>query len=441
MTGFVELENFIGIHKNTESDEPYKKCELRNRTQLRYGTDAAYLLATANLYAMATFLSDRLGREYRYSEKDTVHRNLRISSKYYEASFNELYASYDTDRVRLRAGNQIYGWGTADVYNPTSYFNPFDMREYFFKDEDEQRLGLPSVSAMFFIGDFTLETVLMPVHVPMALAPSGNFWAIESKLGRQPVILEEGAALDAKPENMGAGARFAGSVMGVDVSLSAYHGPYKEPLLVPDGTRILPNKPLALAVKQQYHVLTMIGTDVSFKMDKFVLQAEAAYSPDKTGMVMQDTDDIRRIAFPFETRKSPYVSYSAGFNYFIPLGRLIEGHEGDTVFTAEWHQSLYLDRELADPLFTKIVSCRLEDSYLGGRLKVSLTAMFDTAKSGYLLWPQLTWDFQNGLSFSVTYAAIEHTGASTGRINENESAFYYLRDNDMVTWRVRYAYK
>ena len=49
ISGFVELENFISTYKDQETEEAYKKCELRNKSKIRYGTDEFYLFTTSKI--------------------------------------------------------------------------------------------------------------------------------------------------------------------------------------------------------------------------------------------------------------------------------------------------------------------------------------------------------------------------------------------------------
>ncbi|MEZ4565798.1 MAG: DUF1302 family protein [Desulfobacterales bacterium] len=63
--------------------------------------------------------------------------------------FRELYYNWSREKFRVRMGNQVIAWGTADFLNSTSYFNPSDLRELLFKDEDQVALPVPAVSGLF----------------------------------------------------------------------------------------------------------------------------------------------------------------------------------------------------------------------------------------------------------------------------------------------------
>jgi hypothetical protein len=436
ISGLLEFENFMSTEREQELKDANKKNEIRSRLKLKFGTENLYLYTVNNVYINSSLADKDLGKDYYYSDETEISRNLRVSSESGEASFNELYLNFVTEMFRIRIGNQIYGWGTADAFNPTSYFNPYDARELLFKDDDEIRRGVPSASFLLFLGDYTLELVYVPLHIPMILPSPQSFWFVN--LGQIPfsVDIEQTDGLGIAPENFGYGARLAGTIRGMDLSLSGYHGPDREAVLVPSRTVLIPNKPIALLVEQQYYIINMIGFDFSVNLDKFVIQCEASYSPDKRGLIEQD--DLSGITLPFQVKKSHFIAYAAGFNYFIPLNRILEGHEGETVFTFEWTQSRYLDNEVASPLISDIVTGRIEDSYLNNRIQVSMTGIYGTRDKGYILWPKLGYDFQNGLLIEISYVSIQGNESDDSMFDY--SIFNSYSDNDIFMWRIRYEY-
>jgi hypothetical protein len=446
-SGFIESESFVNTTGDGSFRKRNKKNEIRNRLQMKYGTDNLYLYFVSNLYLLQAYLDKRADDYQRYAKDQQVSRNLRLSSQETELSFDELYLNYGRGTFRVRLGNQIYGWGTADAFNPTSYFNPDDMREILFKDDDENTVGVPSLSGMFFLGDYTLEAVFVPVHITPVMAPEGTFWAIETDDGfALPIVLGgiERVNIDiGDPEqlggdiaNVGYGARLSTSRGGVDMSFSGYRGPDKNQLFLPyeltyQGTTAV------LQVRPQASIATMFGFDISAALGDFVVQFEAAYSPDKMGIVEQSATTLAGLSLPFETDRAHFFSYATGFNYFIPMEKLIEGHTGNAVFTFEWFKSRYLEDGLYTPLITDIVSCKFEDSYLDGRIKATIRGIFDMKHGGKIFWPEIGYDFQNGFLVDLGYAGIWTEKGSTW---EDASIFYYFKNNDMVILKLRYRY-
>ena len=437
LTGFIENQSIINSYENQSFGDAWIKNEIRNKVEIKYGKDFFYFFMVNNLYLNIDITEPGFNKEYEYSEDTQLSRNLRLSNSNFEINFNELYINYQTEKFRIRAGNQIYGWGTADVINPTSYFNPIDFREFIFKDDDEMKFGVPSVSGMFFGDNCTVEVVFVPVHVPIEISSYNSFWAAENDDALYSVFIENSDGLPVEVKNFGFGFRVSLSYNGADISLSGYHGPDKEPVHLPVGLFVKPNEPVYVRVEPEYHIIDMVGLDFSKTLGSFVVQFEVAFSPNKNGFVRQNLIDTENIKFPFEAGESSYISYATGFNYFIPVNRLFPEHEGDAVFTLEWSQQKYFENDLYPPTFSDIFTLRLEDSFYNSQIKTSLSGIIDVRNNGFLLWPKLEYDFLNGLSIELSYASI-----SGKHEDENElvSLFYYYKDNDIVLWKIKYEY-
>jgi hypothetical protein len=203
---------------------------------------------------------------------------------------------------------------------------------------------------------------------------------------------------------------------------------------VPDSVSFVPNEPLSIIMDPQYYVVNSIGMDASKGIGDFTVQFEVAYTPDKYGFVNQDISDPAVIQWPFQVRKSEYIAYAAGFNYFIPINAIFESHTGDMVFTLDWYQSRYADDELSGEYVNDLLTLRLQDSFLDGRLNLQFTSIFETQQNGTIFWPEAEYDFQNGLSIKLAYADINGDSGS----DRIEPLFYHFKDNDFVSLKIRY---
>ncbi len=423
--GYIENENIISTYTRQDRADIFKKNELHSKFELKYGTENIYGTIITHQYVIPSIIN----KDYPYSSSFKISRNGQISDKSYELNMNEAYINATFPAVRIRAGNQIYGWGTADVFNPTSYFNPMDLRELIFRSEDESVSGVPSLSTMWFIGSYTLEAVIVPVHIPSQIQTGDNYWAIKEKKGPFPVILDNPEPLPVKVENAGYGMRFSGTFFGIDSSISGYYGPDKEPLMRPNRTIIEPDKPVSILVKPEYRMMAAAGFDFSANFDPLVLQGEIVYAHYRFGVVDQPYD--ANISLPFEVERNRTVTYTIGANYFIPMSRLFSWHTGNAVLTAEWMQIINTNSSVTEPLLTDIISSRLEDSFLEDRLKFSITMLADIKKSGITVFPKIAWDFQNGLTLELSYVYID---------GEKDSVFGYFKNNDHISARCRYAF-
>ncbi len=432
--GHMEFESFINTDPDQESSEAEKKGEIRGSLKLRRGNDRFHLFCRTDFYHYAPLNGENA---YHYSRESKIFRNFQYSSENTELSFNELYVNFGTEKFRVRMGNQIFGWGTGDAFNPTSYFNPTDMREMFFKDDDELKQGIPAISGMLFGNDFTLETVFVPLHTPGQIAIGSDYWSLNLDNYTIPIIINEPEELDATTSNFGTGARATTTIGPGDFSLSVYHGPDKDSAYQATETSLADNNAVSIIVNPVYGKLTMFGMDCSINYNRFVFQVEAAYSPDKTGVEKQSSDNVSNVLFPYTLRKTDFVSVTAGFNYFIPLDSILEEHEGETVLIFELFHADFLDDNIYSPIISEIALVRLQDSFFKSHLNLSVTGIFDLKNNGHLIWSKIEYDFLNGFSTELAFADLKGEADSE---NQTESVFYYLRKNDFITLKVRYEF-
>jgi len=438
----LDLESFFKMGENQTLEETNLKNEIRYQTKIIYGSEDKYFFSRLNVYLRPMLFNEDLSQDYYYSEDTELARNLRLSSHTSEIIFNELYFNYSRDNFRIRAGNQIYAWGTADRFNPTSYFNPLDLRELFFKDEDEFRLGTLSLSSTFFLKDYSLDFVFVPVHSPSLLAPNNNFWSFSMNHYFFPVKFkaDKGEELDEK--NFAYGTKISGNRHGVDFSLSAYHGPDNNPLWLPMAIQLQANEPLSILVDPKYYVLNMLGGDFSVNINRFVFQGELSFSPDKKGLAEYDFNNTNKdLTLPLAVKESFYFSYAFGFNYSLPLHLLIHNYQGNPLFSFEWFQAKYLDKDLASPFITDLVTLKFEDSYFDDYLYFSLTGLYGFKNKDRIITPLLSYDFQNGFKVEFSYSRIKgkDSGSSRGLDSDN-SVFYYLKDDDILRGNFSYEY-
>lgn len=422
--GFIEFENFIHQFKYENNRDAIKKNEFRTKLSLQLGTENTYFKIVSNLYGLPAFAGNEYP-DYVYNEDNfSVARNGRISGKYYEASFNECYLNLGFDFIKFRIGNQIYGWGTADLYNPTSYINPSDSRELFYRDADESRPGVPSVSSMIFISDFTLELVYVPVHIASISPVPGNFWRYHYNLGFVDLVGNEDTQLPVAGKNMGYGGRLSSTFAGVDVSISGYHGPDTSPQLRPMEVIWTPG--LDVVVQQEYYTSNNVGFDFSFSLGDFELHGEASYSPDKYGVVDENytEDTFGSMTEPYRVRTSGYYSYATGLNYT----------SGKLIFALEWVQSKYTDKQLMSPFYSDLIGTSISYSFFEELINLSLIGAYHIKNHGYILSPAVSFEFDNGLSFKLSYGYI---GAEE---SDEPNMFTLYEDKKIFIIGVRYVF-
>lgn len=84
-----------------------------------------------------------------------------------EAAFDlrEAYAVWYPSFGEVRVGKQIHAWGAADGNNPTDNLNAYDYY-YLFLPGADRKIGSLSAAVAAYIGNWQIEAVITPGHVP-----------------------------------------------------------------------------------------------------------------------------------------------------------------------------------------------------------------------------------------------------------------------------------
>ena len=422
---------------DTLSDEKMITNEGRLKGSLFWAGDSFAIYATPEIRVNDGFSSRTPGGETDYSDGLTLRRNLTLSNRFMEISFRELYLEKEMLGSRFRVGNQVFSWGTADLINPTSWVNPQDLRLLFLKEEDAITQGVPAISMLRFFDAFALEAAVVPVSISRLQSEEGNYFHVMPDNFTLPIHVDANEPAPVTFENMGVAARLTGSLGACDLSVSAYRGPDREPLILPIRVATPPGKPVFVDVEPSHHAITGVGGDLSWNVGEVVVQVEGAYTFDKRGYVNQDVSQPADVAFPYPVVHSGYWDISAGFNWFVPTINWFPNHEGETVFTLEGHGSGYTEHGLMEPLYSRSMVARFQDSFWASRVPVSLSYMADIKKEGEIVWGSVGYDFMNGM---VVEASIYLFGGHAPAKNTVGSPFWYLRNRDLISVGLTYVF-
>jgi len=81
----------------------------------------------------------------------------------------EAYGLFRLGKVELKAGQQLFSWGTVDVINPTDWLNPRDYNRIIDVETGYDKLGIPALACNVFAGPMQLNVIGIPFHVPSRL--------------------------------------------------------------------------------------------------------------------------------------------------------------------------------------------------------------------------------------------------------------------------------
>lgn len=117
----------------------------------------------------------------------------------------------------VRIGKQIIAWGAVDGNNPTDNISPYDYY-YMFLPGAERKLGSLALDALFYFGDYQVEVVCIPEHVPNRLPFDEPDFPIA------PPVNPSDDELASPSRPLEAGLRGRGAFGFGDVSLSWFRG-------------------------------------------------------------------------------------------------------------------------------------------------------------------------------------------------------------------------
>lgn len=185
-----------------------------------------------------------------------LHQRAKVDPWYFES--DALYlAIYDfvIDGVDLRLGRQVVDWGKADIFNPTSVINPYDLEDPLdFGRKIANEMVTLSISPPWIIegeetpilDELNLMLVAVPVFRSLLLPDSARLaftspeqfarfihsQTLANLVDVQNAFLQYGSVgyglsvEEPSPEleNMQFGTRLAASVFGIDLSAIYYYG-------------------------------------------------------------------------------------------------------------------------------------------------------------------------------------------------------------------------
>ena len=225
--------------------------------------------------------------------------------------FKELYITHSSGELDLRAGIQRFAWGRLDEYPPNDILNPWDYTQFLRKPLEDRKIGVPSVSATLNKGEWTCETVWVPVFVPYRLPLLNERWAGISAASTIAQTIpdnnvdftpEEPALPDHAIENSSAGLRIK-RIGDIEWALNLFHGYDPRPVFRTTALSIMPQGITVVigpGFVPDFHKISVVGLDAAAIRGDLSLRAEMAYTFNRYL-------DIRRELWGYPTVPSPGI--------------------------------------------------------------------------------------------------------------------------------------
>lgn len=272
-----------------------------------------------------------------------------------EGEARELYADLSGEQYKLRLGRQQVVWGKTDGLRLLDLVNPQDLREFILDDFIDSRLPLWMARGDIYVGDDTLQLLLIPDYRPNDIAgPGDRFEPAYLKFIRDQI--RKGALTYTEEEEPGGtlkdleyGFRYNGFAGGWDYSLNYFNSWYDNPIYFIDTAKG--------ELIRRYRRYAMAGGSFSNAFGSFVLRGEFAYNGGK--YFSTDSGDLLR---------KDELKGALGLDYTV----------GDWLISGQVFES-YIDdyeEEIAFDELTTNVSFLLNVKFLNETLDVKLINIY-----------------------------------------------------------------
>jgi len=408
-----------------------------------------------------------------------------FSERYHRTFFRlrEAYVDLCFEDFDLRLGNQVVVWGKSDGMPITDVITPSDFSEFVIPEFVDRRLGIPAAKLSYYLGDYTVEGVLIPWFYESNIPHAGH-WKLrpdyrEFEEATEQAFFEEGGVYvggirisEGKPDSgwdeVEFGIRLSGLVADTDMALIYFHG-WEDTPSVSDPTEFVsfdPDTPLIVA-RIDYARMDMLGLNFTRPWSKFVLRGETALFFDKRfdsrkPITLDPTDP----GFPAEVEASGHIHEKDMAQFMI--GADFSGITNVTL-TLQFEDKYILNFDREDGLLRssavakaasdlnetnayntlmEIVAIQASDD---GKLEEFEESMTFTATGRFMqetLWPQVLflYNFDYGdyyLKMSLGYNISDALWAYVGyyHFEGDETSVYGMFDhNDSIFFKMKYSF-
>jgi hypothetical protein len=369
-----------------------------------------------------------------FKSYDEVYQS---NSPYLE--FKELYLTYASGPLDLRAGIQRFAWGRLDEYPPNDLLNPWDYTRFLTKPLEDRKIGVPAVSAALHKGDWTYETVWIPVFVPYRLPLPDERWAGSSP-AQTISQTSPGVEITPKEPDLPDHAIGNGSVGlrvkhdgDIEWALDLFHGFDPRPVFKTTALTIIPQGS-AIVIDPGYvpdfHKIDVIGMDAAVVRGDLSVRAEAAYT-------FHRYLNIRRELWGYPTVPAPGVyplnsieqkhdtlDYGIGADY-----RLFE----DGLLTVQAQQTMIFGN--VDLLYERKTEttlwANLKAGFMNQKIETNLNAAYNPEHGDRMAKANAWYVFSDAWKAGVTCVAF--TGPE-------QSLFGRFSRNDQVEGEIIYSW-
>jgi hypothetical protein len=205
----------------------------------------------------------------------------------WSADWRELYLARDIKSWNVSIGLQQVVWGKADNLRVVDLVNPLDYRDFVLPDLNDYRKPVFMVKGEYYLDDWSLQTLYIPLFEPNEFAESGSeyeYFILDPALLEAFNLLPE-ARPDRSFKNGEFGIQLARNFSGLDLNLFVLHGwddnpVFRQEYLLDEESNIIAN------LQPEYHRQLMLGAASAYSLGGgLVLRSEVSVIPDSVYML------------------------------------------------------------------------------------------------------------------------------------------------------------
>ena len=345
-------------------------------------------------------------------DSDSLQLNLR-----------EIYMDMYFKNFDLRIGKQQVVWGKADGVFITDIVSPLNLTEFLLPDFDEIRKGVIAAKLDYYIGNSTLEAILIPRFTPTTSPDANSSWYIQPEFPAPTTFDWSKSTIAPSLENSELFLKWSAMTSRVDFEIMGGYTWDDSPTMHVqkqmeiDPTTTPPTPVLTgLTITPQYHRLAVAGGSFSTEIKGVIFRGEGAYY---NGKYFQTEDPLATDALV----QKDYLNYVAGVDFNI----------GSVKLSAQFIQKFILDHNvyMSEDEIQNTATFMARYDMLRETLHLELFSYIGLSESDALIRPKVTYDFDD--SFSLLLGANIFVGDEDGRFGQ-------YQDNSMVYTKIKYNF-
>jgi len=377
-------------------------------------------------YSAGTKESNPDGKNFKWAE-ERVQLKLDLSPENYElfikqdfsrdgvdttfrGETREAFAGYSGTGFDLRAGRQIFTWGTGDLVFINDVF-PKDYEAFFSgRPLEYMKKGVDSLKAGLYAEKISLEAIAIPFFEPNTYPSEKRFHVFDPM---SSVTNRHTSEPSSTFENTEIALRVYGNLFDYDSSLYFYKGFYRTPSFLPDSM------PAPTELEIFYPRMNSYGASVQGRALDGVLSVEAGYydsRDDKNGSNSIIPNSEARFLLGYQ--RQMWEDFTASFQYYAE-------YMSDY---SEYKNALPTGFPKRDRVHT-LVTMRLTQFLKYQTVRLSLFSFYSPSDEDYFVTPEIKYNLSDTVWLAAGYNIFGGKKETTqfGQFDRDDNLYSQMR--------------